>query len=277
MKTTLIIFSLILAVAIVGCEKTTTKYVTVDVAPAVPQGLYSITADLAVYLFWLPVRESDLAGYKVYRSANDTDFFLIGNTAKNKEDFVDSDVQNGTTYYYAVTAYDLAGNESALSYESVFDTPRPEGTALVLADFNYYPIISGYDFSTYTVLPWNNVNADFYVEYFEGTTDSVFYINVTNGFTDIQDMGYTGSFDDISYAPTLGWSKVGWCELILGHTYIIWTKDNHFAKLRVTNVSEPTSVRFDWGYQTATGNPELARPQHDADFLKREIKGIILK
>jgi hypothetical protein len=88
-------------------------------------------------------------------------------------------------------------------------------------------------------------------------------------------MGYTESFDDISYSPTDGWSSVGWSEIILGHTYIIWTSDNHFAKLRVTGIAAPYSVRFDWGYQVDPGNPELARPQHDDSYL-RQIKGLTI-
>jgi hypothetical protein len=37
---------------------------------------------------------------------------------------------------------------------------------------------------------------------------------------------------------------------------VIWTADNHFAKIRVTAVS-PNFVEFDWAYQIADGNPEL--------------------
>ncbi len=37
---------------------------------------------------------------------------------------------NGQTRFLAVSAIDRAGNESALSYDTVFDTPRPEGTRL---------------------------------------------------------------------------------------------------------------------------------------------------
>ena len=41
--------------------------------------------------------------------------------------YVDDDVRNGSTYFYAVSAYDYDGNESELSPEQVYDTPRPSG------------------------------------------------------------------------------------------------------------------------------------------------------
>ncbi|SYZ73553.1 conserved hypothetical protein [Candidatus Zixiibacteriota bacterium] len=274
MKKAILIIVGILSLVIIGCEKTTTKYVEIDTAPPAPQGVYSITGDQAVYLYWLPVRVSDLAGYRVYWSSNDTDFYFLADVGPNSEEYVDSDVQNGTTYFYAVTAYDQNNHESELSHESVFDTPRPEGTGLVLADANNFPNSSGYDFSSGLIVPFDNANADFYIDYY--SANDVFYLDAGNTSTDLQDMGYTDTFDDISYSPSSGWSNIGWAELILGHTYIIWTSDNHYAKLRVTAISKPNTVRFDWGYQTATGNPELARPQHETGYL-RELKGIIIK
>ena len=273
MKILFATFAMAAGLLVFGCEENNTDYVYIDYVPAVPQGVYSITGDEAVYLFWSPVRESDLDGYRVYRSVNDDEYFYIGSTASTE--YVDNDVSNGNTYFYAVTAVDDEGSESDLSYETVFDTPRPEGFGLYLADFNDYPTISGYDFSTYSILPYDFTNADIYIEY--NTFDEVFYINVTNDLTDIQDMGYTDNFDEIGYSPMDGWSAVGWSEIILGHTYIIWTKDDNYAKLRVTALNGTTSVRFDWAYQTDPGNPELARPQHDGGYLKRTINVGIIK
>lgn len=273
MKKITLVILVVMGFVFVGCEERATKYVEVDYVPATPQGVYSVTGDQAVYLFWLPVRESDMKEYRIYRSPNDNAYILIGTTTT--EAYTDLDVENGVKYYYAILAVDKSGNESDLSYETVFDTPRPEGQGLLLADFNVYPGIAGYDFSYYAVVPYNNINADIYIEY--NDYDSVFYINVTNALTDIQDMGYTENFDVIDYAPTAGWSHVGWSEIITGHTYVIWTKDDHYAKFRVTNQTAPYNVRFDWGYQIASGNPELARPQHDENYLRRTITMGIIK
>jgi len=276
MRTLIIATITILALMTAGCENETTKYievpVEVDNPPAVPQGVYSITGNEAVYIYWLPVQDEDLNHYEVYWSPDDGDYFFVASTTD--EYYIDTDVDNGDTYYYAVLAVDDAGQESALSYETVFDTPRPEGF-VTLTDFGLAASTSGFDFSSAQRVPYNFGTVDVYLEYdaFLGT----FFLNVGDINTDIQDMGYTYDFADIGWSPLDGWSAVGWSEVILFHTYIIWTNDNHFAKLRVTSIDGSSSVHFEWAYQTAVANQELARPQHDDDYLKRTIDGIIIK
>nr|MBN2277728.1 fibronectin type III domain-containing protein [candidate division Zixibacteria bacterium] len=266
--TSIIILS---AVILTGCDDETVRYI--DNTPAVPQGVYSITGDNAVYIYWLPVQDDDLDYYRVWWSPDDDVYELMATT--DDEYYIDTDVENGTTYYYAVSAVDRAGQESALSYETVFDTPRPEGTNLFMADFHQMPEDAGYDFSEETTLDYNDDNADVYLEYDDNL--ETFFLYVTDVTTDIQDVGYTYDFDEIGYAPDGGWSAVGWTEVIEGHTYIIWTRDNHFAKLRAYNFVGAAGVQFQWAYQTAEGNPELARPQHDDNYLKRTINGTIIK
>ena len=56
---------------------------------------------------------------------------------------------------------------------------------------------------------------------------------------------------------TQGWSPSGTVEAVVGHNYVVWTRDNHFAKFRVTAVSA-TTVTLDWAYQLDPGNQELA-------------------
>jgi len=279
MKTMFITAIMVLALLIAGCEDETTKYIEVpveiDVDPAVPQGVYSITGDGIVYIYWLPVQDDDLDYYRVWWSPDDDEYTFMANTTD--EFYFDSDVDNGETYFYAVSAVDLAGNESELSYETVFDTPRPEGLVM-LTDFFDVEETSGFDFSTAQRVPYNFSTADIYLEYDAGL--GTFFINVGDEYTDIQDMGYTYDFDDIGYSPDDGWSAVGWSEVILGHTYIIWTEDDHFAKIRVLAVNGISSVEFQWAYQTSSsdlGRPELARPQHDEDYLRHTIDGIIIK
>jgi len=234
---------------IMGCEKNV--YGPDYDSPAAPQGLYSVTGDGQVTLFWFPNTEKDLSGYDVYRgSACGGTYILIGSTTSSS--FVDANVVNGNTYYYAVLAFDIQGNESDLSYDCIFDTPRPEGF-VTLYDFNQYPNDAGFDFSQETRVAWNSVNADIYLEYF--VPDGIFYINTTAG-VDIQDFGYVDEFDDVDFAPNQGWSTLGYEEVILGHAYIIWTADNHYAKIRVENIGA-NSVGLAWAYQTDPGNGEL--------------------
>ncbi len=276
MKTVCVTIAAIIAGLIVaGCDNNNDcitcndhiVYVNEDVAPPVPQGVYSITRDLAVLLYWLPIDDvnGDFESYVVYRSDfPDTGYWEIGRTTS--EYFIDDSVYNGHKYYYAVSSVDVDGNLSDLSYENVFDTPRPQGTNVALFDYNDLPQYAGYDFFNELVVDYLAPACDIYLEYFPG--DDVYYFNVANVNTDIQDMGYTADFDEISYAPEYGWSKNGWCEVILNHTYVIWTADNHFAKVRVTAINSQ-NVIFDWAYQVAPGNPEL-KPLVDRseDYLR---------
>jgi len=274
MQKLLLIAISILVIGAIGCNDETVRYIEVDNPPATPQGVYSITGDAAVYIFWLPVQADDLDHYNVYWSADDVDFEYVGSSNTNA--YVDEDVSNGETYFYAIEAVDRAGNVSALSVESVFDTPRPESITFAYVS-NDVPQSAGYDLSAQNVVAWDSPLADIYFDY--DPTLQVMFINVGNVGTDIQDMGYSFDFDEIGYAPDQGWSDVGWSELILNHTYIIWTDNDHYAKIRPIEFqwAGDMGVRFEWAYQTDISNPELARPQHDDDFTNRTVNGTILR
>lgn len=260
-----LILGLSLNIVNLGCERTV---IGPDLAPpAAPRGVYSVTGDGQVTLYWYPNGEKDLAGYDVYRgSACGGTYVLLGSTTSSS--FVDFNVVNGNTYYYAVLAYDIRGNESDLSYDCIFDTPRPEGV-VTLFDFNQYPTLAGFDFSQEAVVAWNSANADIYLEFF--APNNVFYINTSVG-VDIQDFGYVDNFDDVDFAPTQGWSTLGYEEVILGHAYIIWTADNHYAKIRVENIGA-SSVGLAWAYQTDPGNGEL-KPVIPPDAKQMQDKSI---
>jgi len=212
--------------------------------------MYTQTGDNLVELFWIDNTEPDVAGYNVFVS---TSFYgkytLIAST--KQPHYIDYGAANGTTYYYAVTAYDFSGNESGLSRDVVYDTPRPEGYNVLLDDYRTRPDLAGYDFSTYSLGPYDDRYTDMFFEYFNGS----YYMNVWED-SDIQDMGYTASLYEIGYAPTSGWSPTKDVSLVVGHTYVVWTWDNHYAKFRVTALSS-SHVVFDWSYQLQQGNTRL--------------------
>ncbi|MEK6571537.1 MAG: hypothetical protein AABZ61_09215, partial [Bacteroidota bacterium] len=130
-------------------------------------------------------------------------------------------------------------------------TPRPEGRDVALLDYRSNPNGSGYDFSTYSIGLYNDKYTDIFFEY----SNSIPYMDVWDD-SDIQDMGYTGSLDEIRVAPESGWAPTKDVRLITGHTYLVWTWDDHFAKFRVLSVL-PQRVVFDWAYQLQEGNPFL--------------------
>jgi len=247
------------AIAIGGCHDDPVAVGDVT-PPAAPRGFYSVTGDHTVYLNWLGNTESDVAGYNVRVSdcANGPacPYNLVGSTTSNS--FTVTGLPNGVRKYFAIEAYDYAGNISDLTYEDVNDTPRPEGFAQALNNYLEASPGSGWDFSAFATRTHDDPSADM----FFGDNGSVTLMFVPDLSTDIQDAGYTASLDDVDFSPTTGWASSGSVELIQGHSYIVWTRDDHYAKFRVTDIvpagpSTPKRVIFDWAYQVATGNREL--------------------
>ncbi len=264
MKKLAIVLGVLAAVALTGCEPETIVFVS-DGPPSRPSGIRSITADEAVYLYWDPNGETNITHYRVYRGFSATGYFdFIGET--RDEAFVDYAVINGETYYYAVSAVNAGGWESTLSIENVHDTPRPEGYDVTLYDLAVHSEVSGFDLDGQRRVAFDDPTADVFID--RDTALGVLYINAANLNTDLQDMGYTDTFDDITWSPQDGWSPVGWAQVIEGHTYVVWTDQDHYAKLRAVAVAS-TWARFDWAFQVDPGNPELVKPAHDSGYLRR--------
>jgi hypothetical protein len=218
--------------------------------PSAPTGVSVINGDNRVDIYWNANRESDVAGYNIYYSYTyDGKYTLIGSTVNNY--FIDDGAVNGETYYYAVTAYDYNGNESDLSRDVVYSTPRPEGFNQAIYDYLNFPNTGGFSFFDYSVVPYDDQSSDFFFENYEGT----FYLDVWDD-SDIQDMGPTTDIYDIPYAPTGGWSTTKDAIAVVGHTYVIWTFDNHYAKVRIKNITADRLV-FDWAFQLVQGETQL--------------------
>lgn len=278
MKKILLMIILLLGSVVIfgGCENKDYIVQPDHTPPSRPKGFYSITGDKTVYLRWEENDEEDFAEYRVYRAEGDARYYE--RIAKVKiARFDDHNVKNGTTYYYAVSAVDYHGNESDLSKE-IYDTPRPEDFGMVIRDYHRFPETSGFDFSKGTVVSWDDVDADIYLDYDDNL--NVYFLCAADKYTDIQDFGYTDNLDDVDVAPdtNIGWSELGWVEVILGHSYIIWTRDNHFAKLRVSEFIKSYGISFDWAYQVDEGNPELApRPPHAENYLRVATREVSAK
>lgn len=262
-----------------GCAEDGTEYITVpspDVTPpAIPRGVHSVTGDRGVTVYWYGSDEPDIAGYVVYRSFQELENYEeIAEVDSGVNSYMDYNVENGITYYYAVSAFDLDGNESDLSPEMVDDTPRPAGKNIRLGDYFLEPARSGFDFShpARGALPFGNQGVDIYF----GVDPEVRvpYIYSDNN-TLMQDLGYTASMDEVDVSPEQGFTTL-FVEAIVGHTYAFFTPDERYAKIRVTDiqiawgefVDEETGeiyqditeswLVFDWAYQLQPDNPELA-------------------
>jgi hypothetical protein len=96
----------------VGATGTSSKTVAVTLTVSAP-------ATSSATLTWSPNTESDLAGYKIYRATSSGGYGApIATLQGNVTTFIASGLQLGTTYFFVVTAYDSAGNESLHSNEA---------------------------------------------------------------------------------------------------------------------------------------------------------------
>jgi hypothetical protein len=228
-----------------------------DNPPFPPDGVFSVTGDQLVTIYWNPNQEGDLAGYRVYRGNEDISgpYFAIAEVSANATSYDDSDVNNGDTWFYAVAAFDKHGHESDLSREDVFDTPRPEGFDLVLVNLGQDASQAGYDFSSLSGSA-QNAAANTTDIYFEDVSGEKFIVAKGSG-VDIQDYGLIDLIG-VDWAPNIGWAPSKRVEAIAGHSYIVRISDGqtHYAKFFV-NGAPTSTVTLDWAYQIAPGNPEL--------------------
>ncbi|HYG97619.1 MAG TPA: hypothetical protein VD837_00700 [Terriglobales bacterium] len=97
-------------------------------APDAPGGLQAVFSGPGqkpfIDLTWAPNTETDLAGYNVYRHEEGQAAVRLNTELVKTPAFRDEKVEPGKTYFYAVTAVDLRGNESQRSEENSERTPQ---------------------------------------------------------------------------------------------------------------------------------------------------------
>ncbi|MBN1763634.1 MAG: carbohydrate-binding protein, partial [Sedimentisphaerales bacterium] len=110
--------------------------------PDPPTGISATPGFSAVSLDWNDNSEGDLAGYNVYRSTSSgSGYSQVNTTLLTNSEYLDLEADNGTPYYYVVTAEDVSTNESGYSGEQSA-TP----TAVLYADFNGDSTVDDIDF-----------------------------------------------------------------------------------------------------------------------------------
>jgi fibronectin type 3 domain-containing protein len=83
-------------------------------APPVPSNLAAVASAGSIELLWDRSMASDLAGYRIFRAQGSGAPAKIAETRESPS-YSDHKVEAGKIYRYAVTAFDNAGNESAMS------------------------------------------------------------------------------------------------------------------------------------------------------------------
>lgn len=103
--------------------------------PAAPLKLRLVSSDPVISLAWDKSKESDLAGYNLYRREKGKDGTLkkLSNGLLKKETYDDTSATTGITYIYYVTAVDNSANESGKSNEVEAALTKVKG-AIVFSD-----------------------------------------------------------------------------------------------------------------------------------------------
>lgn len=141
--------------------------------PSAPSGVSAALTSIPgqVTVFWAPVADPDLKGYKVYRSelVNAT-FNLVSNMliAKGQERYTDFTVVSGKKYFYRVTAIDQAGNESGFNNLAGMMVPGDVSTEIRWTRANSPYLVSG----DLNILPTGKLTIDAGVEVLIAESDS---------------------------------------------------------------------------------------------------------
>lgn len=111
-------------------------------------------------LSWTPNGESDLAGYRIYyRTSGSAGTYTqvkgngiavpLASITPSAPSYVVPSLVDGTTYYFAITAYDASGNESTYSSEvsklipTPTPTPPPSGGDTAVTNVKLAPKLEG--------------------------------------------------------------------------------------------------------------------------------------
>ncbi len=110
-------------------------------APSVPIGLTASASNTNINLSWNPNTETDLAGYRIYKSSG-SDYEIIGFKSRSDTSYIDETGIPPKTLSYKISAYDSSGNESALSEVVTASTTSASDSVLLdmvqRATFKYF-------------------------------------------------------------------------------------------------------------------------------------------
>jgi len=111
-----------------GADFAVVRYIGDSDPPAVPLNLAAVAGFRQVTLQWSANTEPDLIKYRIYRDQSSFPTTLIDSLSGFPPDtsYLDSNLTNGQTYFYRVTAIDSSGNESGYS-NGVSATPNYTG------------------------------------------------------------------------------------------------------------------------------------------------------
>lgn len=283
MKKLALVLGCLGCLALVGCDDDTTNPDVVepdDLSP--PLGLFSITGDQSVTLFWWCSNyDDDLVGYRIYMANGDQhgDPLEAVPSAFTSVDSIDVEgpnsgqvavtitgLTNGATYSFLVVAAKDEWTDISHTSNIVADTPREEtATQVTIYGKRVDPILAGFELDGFFTVDCTDItnyqtlsgDGDIMCERFNIEVAVRLWLDGINGAT-IQDLGYMSDWDGADVAPGDGYADTGHSiEALMGHVYAIKTADNHYGKIQILELNlDAGTVTFKAAYQSQTGNPE---------------------
>ncbi len=280
-----------------------------ELAP--PLGLQSVTGNGRVTLMWFTSNfEDDFQGYIVYRangdlSTGESSTLSAAFTEVDRLEFNDSgeprsvtidSLTNGTTYSFAVVAFQDDGDKVSRTSNIISDTPRPDLNTITITSASTNDVIgndatAGFNLNSFSVTPVPNDLAGNNYTDFNGTdvvheafdpgpeNDNIrSWLSGMNG-GGVQDLGFMGELDDSDVAPLAGYSDSGESVILtVGHVYAVHTGpgDNRYGKLIVTSILPPLNARvtFNAAFQLKAGdaNYKMSLDANRALGISRSVK-----
>ncbi len=84
-------------------------------APSSPSAITLAASPTSISIFFASNPETDVIGYKIYRSIDEKSWSLLNEKLLENTTFQDTKVEGGKTYFYYIVAVDKFGNESEKS------------------------------------------------------------------------------------------------------------------------------------------------------------------
>lgn len=100
------------------CNSSTIIVTSEVIPPSPPENIKSISGEGFIGIYWIPPGDSDVESYNIYRRTSASSYVKLNTSPIYGTSYSDTDIQNGSTYFYVVTAVDTAGNESKYSVET---------------------------------------------------------------------------------------------------------------------------------------------------------------
>jgi hypothetical protein len=263
-----------LAIMGAGCDDNPTTVSLEDLAP--PLGLTSTTGDGAVALRWQASNfGEDREGFYIYQAdgtqpttpgesipgAFGTAAVATLTTSQGSGSFTATvtGLVNGTTYSFLVVAFKDGGDKFSRPSNVISDTPRRESSTIDLINGTGNVRYVNVDADPPSASS-NSSGADIMCQSFNaGAGDRPGMVG-QNGAR-VQDLGFVSDWDQIGEAPAGSGSYPAAShsvEVLANHVYAVFTGDNHYAKIWVTDLHDGDfgySCRV--AYQPQAGSNEL--------------------